>query len=807
MVLLQNFVKIAFGLLRNLSNENSFHQKPLRTIVTTMLKKILWRSLPVALLQDLSWKSNFLLWCVLAGALMGSCKSTDKQTAGPENAGAKPVLFTVQNESVTMDEFLYVYNKNNLNRDSVDLQEDMREYLDLYVNFKLKVQEAKDSGLHQHKAFLDELEGYKKQLAKPYLTEKAVTEKLIREAYERLGTEVNASHILIATKQNPMPADTLEAYNKIVKLRERAKAGEDFQELAAKYSEDPSANTNGGNLGYFTALQMVYPFENAAYNTPVGGISQPVRTKFGYHLLKVHHKRPSQGKVKVAHIMIRLDEDDSPEEITVKSQKAAEIYKKLKEGGNWEQLAAQFSEDRATRSKGGELDWFGTGSLVPAFEDAAFSLKQKGQFSEPVRTPYGWHIIRLIERQPLPPLEEMRPELESRVSRDSRAQLQETALLARLRRENNLRENKENIQNLMSVADSVLMQGSKAFMPDSAEAAKTLFVINEQPFTVAHFHKWLSSQPKAPGNSAPESYLKSLFERWQNETLLAYEEEHLEDKYEDYRMLVQEYHDGILLFQLMDEKVWTKALEDTTGLKAYFLENQDQYRWKERIEGTLFSAAGMDILEQVEEKLKNPPYLSARLPVSAPAARQEVLGGNYARSLSKMISAMRNDSTAHLEIRLPKNSYNLEELIEKHLQSQAVEKSRYKILPATSQEGNLSVFTKLPKGLEPVFNQKAPLALQVLEGPFERGNHPVVDNVSWKPGSYKVEEGGRAYLVKIDAVLPPAPKKLDEVRGQVISDYQQHLEKQWIQSLRQKYEVEVNETVLEQTMRNPDGEI
>lgn len=736
-----------------------------------------------------------------------ACKSTDHSTATPASSTAEPVLFSVQNEPTTLDEFLYVYNKNNLNRDSVDLRQDLKEYLELYVNFKLKVQEAKEAGLHKQQPFLDELGGYKKQLAKPYLTEKAVTEKLIWEAYERLSTEVNASHILIATKSNPLPSDTLSAYNKIVKLRERALAGEDFQELSAKYSEDPSANINGGKLGYFTALQMVYPFENAAYQTPVGEVSKPVRTKFGYHLLKVHHKRPSQGKIKVAHIMIRSDEDDGQEEAAVKGKKIAEIHKKLKEGANWQQLAAQFSEDRANRSKGGELDWFSTGTLVPAFEEAAFALKQKGQISEPVRTPYGWHIIRLIDRQGLPSLDEMREELESRVSRDSRAQLQEAALLDRLRKENNLQEDKKSVQTLLSQADSSLLRSKWTYSPDSLTSALVLFSINEQPYTIAAFQTWLNNQPKGLVNASPESYLNSQYERWQNQELLAYEEEHLEDKYDDYRMLVQEYHDGILLFQLMDEKVWTKALDDTAGLNAFFAEHKDQYQWKDRVEGTVFSASTMDILQKVEEKLANPPYLAARLPLSSLKSQQEVLAGNSTRSLDKMVANLRNDSTAVLEIYLPKNQQKVAGLIEKHLEAQALDKSRYKILPATNPEGSLRVLTYLPQGLEHIFNQQAPLALQVIEGPFERGNHPVVDLVRWEPGSYKLEQDGRAYLVQVDKVLPPAPKKLDEVRGQVISDYQQNLEQQWIQSLRQKYQVEINEAVLEQTLSKLNGEI
>lgn len=748
-----------------------------------------------------------MLWFAGLSFLAISCKSTDKPAANLPGSSSEPVLFTVQGEPTSLKEFLYVYNKNNFTHDSLNRQEDLREYLDLYVNFKLKVQEAKESGMHTKQAFIDELSGYKKQLATPYLTEKAVTEKLIREAYERLSTEINASHILLGLKTNPEPGDTLAAYNKLMQLRERALSGEDFHALARQYSEDPSAGMNGGNLGYFTALQMVYPFENAAFQTKVGNVSMPVRTNFGYHLVKVHHKRPSQGKVKVAHIMVRQEENSSADEAAAAKEKIEEIYKRLKEEGDWARLAAQFSEDRSTRSKAGELDWFGTGSMVPAFEEATFALKQKGQLSAPVRTPYGWHIIRLLERQALPPLEEMREELEARVSRDSRAQLQETALLNRLREENKLVESTENIQAMISKADSTLLWGQWKYEADSLEAASLLFSINGAPYTFSDFYSWLEDHTKATYNISAQQYLKKLFEDWQDQELLAYEEAHLEDKYEEYRMLVQEYHDGILLFQLMDEKVWTKALEDTAGLKAFFQANRTDYQWKERVEGTLYSASGKEVLREVAEKINKPPYIWMEGSLSPLDTRQEALPANIARSLDKLASSLLQDTSAILEVYLPVKDRAAAGLIERQLQAHAIAASRYQLRSTDSGEARVRLLTHSPKALERLFNKKAALSLQVIEGPFERGTHPVVDAVKWEKGIHEGEEDGRAFLLHIQQVSPPAAKKLDEVRGQVISDYQQHLEQQWIDSLHQKYQVEINEAYLEQTLHKLDEQL
>jgi peptidyl-prolyl cis-trans isomerase SurA len=744
-------------------------------------------------------RKKYLLWFAGLGMWCLACKSSDQPIVATLSS-AEPVLFSIQDEPTTLKEFLYVYNKNNFTRDSVDLAEDFRQYLDLYINFKLKVQEAKDAGLHQEQAFLSELEGYKKELAKPYLSEKSVTEQLIQEAYDRLATEINASHILIGIKSE----DTLAAWNKIMKIREQALNGEDFHQLARQHSEDPSAGMNSGNLGYFTALQMVYPFENAAYQTPVGEISNPVRTNFGYHILKVHDARPSQGKVKVAHIMIRAGEDASEEDKQKAKEKISEIHQRLQDGADWSQLVSQFSEDHFNKKNGGELEWFGTGNMVPSFEEAAFALKEKGQISKPVRTPYGWHIVRLMERQGLPPFEEIRNELSERVSRDSRAQLQENALMERLRRENNVAQNREHIDLLLEKANKTLLSGRWDYKPDSLEAAMELFLINGEAYTLGAFQQWLSRNAKAAANINPEDYLKQLFQRWQQQSLLAYEEAHLAEKYDDYRLLVQEYHDGILLFQLMDEKVWTRALEDTAGLERWFKEHRDRYQWNERARSTIFSAASAETLSQVEEALARPPYIWKENKLDLSAAGQELLPASVTQTLDHMLGYMRQDTSAVLQVYVPKKDSSSSRLIEQHLQAQALAPSRYQFQAAASAEKLVRLISSSPKALEKRFNRNSSLALQVLEGAFEQGEHPVLEAVSWQPGDHRLQHQGRHYLVRIEEVLPSSPKRLDEVRGKVISDYQQALEEAWISALREKYTVTIDQALLQQTLRNLD---
>ncbi len=740
-------------------------------------------------------------WPALCCLLLFACKSQQSN----ESTGTLPpnTIFTIAGEPVSEQEFLYVYRKNSVSRDTVSTTEDLREYLDLYVNFKLKVREAREMGLHQQPSFQEELDTYKKQLARPYLTETSVTEQLVAEAYQRMATEVNASHILIETPQGASPADTLAAWQKAQDIRKQAQAGTDFGDLALRFSDDPSAQSNRGTLGYFTALQMVYPFENAAFNTPVGEISEPVRTRFGYHILKVNDKRPSQGKAKVAHLMVRTQPDMSPEEEQAAKARIDALYTQLQQGEAWDMLVRQFSEDKATATKGGELPPFGTGQMIPEFEKTAFSIKEKESIAPPVKTPYGWHIIKLLDRETLPPLEEMREDLEARVSRDSRSQLQEEALIARLKKENQFIENKEVVQALYQQADSSLMDGKWQYQPDTA-TNQTLFSIADSAYTVASFVDWVQKLSFTHQEGSPATFIDRLYRDWQKAQLINYEEAHLTEKYEDYRMLVQEYHDGILLFQLMEENVWGKALQDTAGLEQYFQQHQDQYQWKERIDGVLMNAASEGVLQKAEAMLGQTPYPVANKALAEPVVEDGKLLSHSRQELGQILSAMQYRPEYQLQIEAPKE---VADVFRKQLQEAQLSEERYQINELeASKPSVLRMVSTSPSALEAVFSAKDPLSLQVVEGPFERGDHPVVDAITWAPGRYRLEQDGRAYLVVVNAVLPPGPKLLDEVRGQVISDYQNYLEQQWVARLREKYEVRVNnkefEKLLEQVGQN-----
>ena len=547
------------------------------------------------------------LWTSLL--LATACSTSQKATTTTDTKLKDAVLFTAGDDTVTADEFMYVYRKNQSDSaarmSNAEREQAIRDYLKLYVNFKLKVEAAEDTGMANKESFKTELAQYQKQLAKPYLVENRVTDQLIEEAYERMKQEVKASHILIQVPEDASPADTLAAYQQIDSLRNLALNGASFAMLAEQYSNDPSAATNGGDLGYFTALQMVYPFENAAYRTEEGDISEPFRTRFGYHIVKVHDKRPSQGQIKVSHIMIRADEDATQD--SAAHQKAQQIYEQLRQGADWNELTERFSDDVTTRSSGGALPYFGTGNMIESFEEAAFALKKPGDISPPVKTRFGWHIIKLDDRKGLEPLSEMRSSLEKRVDRSVRSEVLQEEMIVLLKEENGYQGNMDAIKSAVEH-----QYQSPDETPDSSTV---LFTMQDTTLTVADFLRYTENDSTLTG-PLDSATAYQQYHNFENSSILQYEENHLLEKYEDYRRILQEYRDGILLFDIMEQRVWSKAMEDSVRLQQFFEAHREDYRWKERAKATIVDAESEKVLNEVKqalEKEKLPLSESARL--------------------------------------------------------------------------------------------------------------------------------------------------------------------------------------------------
>ncbi|QSE98385.1 foldase protein PrsA [Fulvivirga lutea] len=513
---------------------------------------------------------------------------------------ADDILFTVEDQSVTVEEFKYVYNKNNINNDSAFTKKDIENYFDLFINFKLKIKEAKNRKMDQSDAFKEELNGYIEQLKKPYLTENAVTNRLIEEAYNRFKQEIRAQHILIKLDEE----DTLKAYNKALEVREMIVNGQPFNEVAQKYSDDPSVKINNGDLGYFTSFQMVYPFESAAYNTAEGEISMPVRTQFGYHLVKVLDKRPANGKVQVAHIMLRHKADT-----TTVRDKIFEIYEQATGGVDWNELVKQYSEDVNSKNTKGILRAFSVGQMPIEFQEASFQLKDEGQISDPIKTKYGWHIIKLVKREGIDSFDNMKDMISARISKDVRSELNEKVLIQRLKKENGFSVNEKAYKLLKEKADSSVLKGN--WKPElGKKSPDNLLTIGNSEISANQFVEFVNEEDKSK-SSSPGYTIDLLFEKFQNIQIKKYEEDHLADKYIDYKMLVKEYHEGILLFQLMEEEVWNKAIEDSVGLANFYEKHKEDYMWGKRAEVKLYSASDKSIISRIQKAIeeKDSTYL------------------------------------------------------------------------------------------------------------------------------------------------------------------------------------------------------
>ena len=523
-----------------------------------------------------------------------------------------PLLLQIANEKITKNEFIKVFDKNNIKSEKPD-KKALEEYLDLYINFRLKVNEAKALGMDTVKSFRDELSGYRKQLAAPYLADDAESEKIIREAYNHMQFDVRASHILTRLDKLASAADTLAAWNKIMLLRKRIVKGEDFGKVAAEGSEDPSAKDreaegrkmkgNRGDLGFFTAFDMVYPFEAAAFDAKLNEVTMPVRTDFGYHLIKVTAKTPSMGKIQLAHIILVFPPNASLDDSLKVSDSANMAYKLLKGGSDFGDVAKKFSDDLSTSSKGGILPWFGVNRLLPDFTLNIQKLKEKGDYSEPFQTMYGWHIIKLVDRKPIGSFDEEKEEIKQRIPRSDRnADIQE-AYVAKVKAKYGFTQNPAALAELTkTVTDSIFEASWKQEL--AAGLDKNLFTIGTKTYTQADFAKQLATTQKRGQKRDITAFVSQQYNAFADEAVNQYADSQLEAENPDFKALIGEYHDGILLFDLTDKKVWSKAVKDTIGLQQYYDQNKNNYMWDTRLDASVFDIKDLSIVKSLNKLLK-----------------------------------------------------------------------------------------------------------------------------------------------------------------------------------------------------------
>jgi peptidyl-prolyl cis-trans isomerase SurA len=534
---------------------------------------------------------------LIAGLLLGAI------TFGSTAQKKKDVLLTIDKEKITKDDFMRIYERNNNNiQDSVNKKTAL-EYLQLFINFKLKVIEAQHLGMDTAKAFREELAGYRTELAAPYLTDNSFKDKVIEDTYQRMIKEINASHIMIGLTEDPSPEDTLAAFNKIKEIRDLIEKGMDFNEAAKQYSQDPSAATNRGDLGWFTVFQMVYPFENMAYSTPVRQVSPPFRTKFGYHILKVQNIRNAEGEIHVAHIMKMYPQNATQEQKMKALHSIDSLYTLIQKGADFTELAKKYSEDQRSAEKGGEMPWFTRNKMIPEFANPSFALTKDGEISKPIDSGFGYHIIKRLGLKPVPSYEEVKTELTERLKQDrDRVMQSQDIFLAKLNKEYNFNVNQPAIDDVLK-ATRTWLSGENPQIPSAPEKEQVLFSFAQTSISTRN---WIEYLKKIDISTLSPDSLKLMqrFKTFENESVIAWEDSHLEEKYPDFKSLMEEYHDGMLLFDISEKKIWQRASSDTTGLEKFYEINKQKYLWPERFKGIVVQCFDPGIRDNVEGYLE-----------------------------------------------------------------------------------------------------------------------------------------------------------------------------------------------------------
>ncbi len=628
---------------------------------------------------------------LILNLFIGSLNFTIAQSIDSEN------LMTIGGETISVKEFLRVYNKNiDLVQD--ESQKNIDYYLNLYTNYKLKLKEARTLGFDQKDSYKKEFESYKNQLSKTYISDKEVTETLVKEAYNRTANEVKAQHILVRIQPGQ---DSLAAYEKIQALRPRM-VNEDFKSLRTALHDGKSIFVE--DLGYFSAFKMVYDFENAAFNTPLGQTSQPFKTQFGYHVVKILDKRPSKGKVQVAHIMIANTQRDST---LVPENRIKEIYRSIQEGDSFDSLAKQFSDDKSSAAKGGVMNPFKSGDIrSEIFINSAFGLKDMGDISKPIQTQFGWHILKLISKTPVEPYEKIKLDIEQKVKRDARSKIIRQKMLKKLKQQYKISQpSLESLAALIEINDA-----DDTWIVEASIEPQVFLKIESQEFTYKDFLDLLNKNKRSFNVSTNKlEFISKQYALFLENNLFQYKKNNLINENEDYANVLKEYEEGLLLFDIMENKIWKGAQLDSIGLKSYYNENTSKFKSNSKITATI------------------------------------------ARSNKK------------------KKMKAVKKLWIQGLSTEAI-----------SQKLN-----------------KVDQSLIFSSGDFEIDNPLIPKNMVFSKGISDIFSLGDSYvLLNISNIEKPQLLSFEDAKGAVISNYQNVLESEWLETLKNKYPIFVNEDIL-----------
>jgi peptidyl-prolyl cis-trans isomerase SurA len=621
-----------------------------------------------------------------------------------------PVVMKINGNPITKSEFEYIYHKNN---NTVSDKKTLGDYLTLFVNYKLKVEEAKSQKLDTAASFRKEFAGYQAQLAEPYLQDSLPEQQLAQKCYDRLGENLEVSHILIPfTKKQLLPADTIEVYNKAIDVWKKVTDVSNplpFEKAAMEFSSDHSGK-RPGYLGWVTANMLVPPFENAMFALPVGGISRPVRTAFGYHIIELHNRRPDVGQYKIAHIMFGTNQGMSPEQVDSIRGLVLKVHKKILAGEDYASLAKEYSSDKYSSEHGGEVGWVSASSRYPSeWMDASFALQNINDVSEPIRTSFGFHILKLLDKKDREPYAQIKPQLLNFVKNGEYKADLEKLQAANLEKEFKAERFEKGWVALSKLAEKDF-PGDSAFVAEAAKIKLPLLKVDKNNYSIDDFMAFVKKEKPRAGALSTE-YLADKYQSFVYAKLKEAKEKGLIFKNPEYRNLSNEYFDGILLFDVMNAEVWQKAEKDTAGIENFFAANKAKYQWTSpKQKGYVIHCKDESTLQKAKE----------------------------------IIAKNKGDK------RLP------------HL--------------LTSLNDSVMV-------------------LRVEVGTWGEGDNAYIDKLIYGKTNEKEMKGFPLFFAETKTIN--SPEDYTDVKGQIVSDYQDYLEKSWLETLRSKYKVEINKKVLE----------
>ena len=626
-----------------------------------------------------------------------------------------PVVMNINGKDVRKSEFDYIYNKSNTDN-AID-KKTLEEYIELFKNFKLRVAEAESQGLDTVTSFRNELKEYRDQLAKPYLSSLAVDETLVRTQYGRMKDYYQLSHIMVLFPREEgssflqmIPSDTLEIYQKINQVHSLLTKGQDFGKLAMEYSEDAQSieGSDPGYIGWFSGLMLNPTLEEAVFSIEPGKFSRPIRTSYGYHIMKVLDKRPNPGQIKASHILVKFPDDADQAQKKEALAKINEVYQKVQSGQDFAELARTHSSD-GSASQGGDLGWFGLGAMVKEFEDVAFGLNAVGDVSKPFESPFGYHIVKLMDRKAFESFEAKRTEIETKYSTGGFFNLLHKPAIDELKTKNNFRKNDRSYELLMNSAREIF-PADALYLDKYAGANEILFSISDKNITISDFIAYVRKNARSTYSLSTE-FLNDKLDSFEYDQLAQFENEHLENRYPEFKQLMQEYRDGILMFEISNKEVWNRASEDVKGLEAFFNKNKKKYKWDE-------------------------PYYKGYVVF--------VRDADTKKQIQKEISKMKQKEAVE---------YMLE---------------NYKV-------GSVS-YVKLERGL------------------FKKGENAFVDEAIFKTGKASLPEDYNDFFLMGKSLK--SPESYEDVKGLVITDYQDYLEEEWVKNLNEKYPVSIYKDVI-----------